>query len=70
MKKFETITEYEILTMAWIKLSEKIWREEERNEKFQKEHGRTNNISEYQLRKYREQRDEIHERILEIEEEK
>lgn len=67
MKDFKTITEHEILTMAWLELLEKIWREENRNEQFKKEYGRPCKISEYHIKRYREQSDEIHDRILEIE---
>lgn len=67
MKDFKTITEHEILRMAWFELLEKIRREEERNEQFKKEYGRPNSISEYHIRRLNEQSDEIHDRILEIE---
>lgn len=67
MKDFKTITEHEILGMAWYELLERIRREEERNERFKKEYSRPNSISEYNIRRFQEQADEIHNRILEIE---
>lgn len=67
MKEFKTITEHEILTMAWDKLLDRILKEEERNEQFKKEKGRPNNISEYHIKKLNEQIKEINNRILEIE---
>lgn len=66
MKKFETITEYEILRMAWIELLNRIIKEEEINDQFKKEYGRPNEISEYRLKKLNEQSDEIKRRMIEI----
>lgn len=66
MKNFETITEYEILSMAWIELINRYTKEEEKNDQFKKEHGRPNQICEYRLKKLNEQIDEIHSRIIEI----
>lgn len=67
MKEFKTITEHEILIMAWYKLLDRILKEEERNEQFKKEKGRPNSISEYHIKKLNEQIKEINNRILEIE---
>lgn len=50
MKEFKTITEHEILIMAWYKLLDRILKEEERNEQFKKEYGRPNRISEYHIK--------------------
>lgn len=66
MKNFETITEQEILRIAWSELLNRITREEERNEKFKKEYKRTNSICEYRIKKLNEQANEIYERMLEI----
>lgn len=66
MKKFETITEYEILSMAWIELINRYVKEEEKNDQFKKEYGRPNKTSEYRLKKLNEQADEIHRRMIEI----
>lgn len=67
MKDFKTITEYEILNMAWMELINRYVEEEERNDKFKKEYGRPNQICEYRLKKLDEQINEIHSRIIEIE---
>lgn len=66
MKNFETITEYEILEMAWIELITRYAKEEERNEQFKKEYGRPDQICEYRLKKIDEQANEIHSRMIEI----
>lgn len=50
MKDFETITECEILNMAWIELINRYVKEEERNDQFKKEYGRPNQICEYRLK--------------------
>lgn len=67
MKDLKTITEHEILRIAWFELLERERIEEERNEQSKKEYGRPNSISEYHIRRLNEQIDEIHDRILEIE---
>lgn len=67
MKDFKTITECEILNMAWMELLNRYVEEEERNDKFKKEYGRPNQICEYRLKKLDEQINEIHSRIIEIE---
>lgn len=67
MKNFETITEYEILNLAWIELLKSYIKEEERNDQFKKEYGRPNQICEYRLKKLDEQINEIHSKIIEIE---
>lgn len=66
MKDFETITEYEILEMAWVELITRFAKVEERNEQFKKEYGRPNQIYEYRLKKLNEQAEEIHRRMIEI----
>lgn len=67
MKEFKTITEHEILKMAWHELLDRILQEEKINEKFKKEKGRPNSICEYHIKKLNEQIKEIEQRILEIE---
>ena len=67
MKELKTITEHEILRMAWLELFERERIEEERNEQFKKEYGRPNRISEHHIRRLNEQIEEIHDRIIEIE---
>mgnify|MGYP004541323955 CR=1 FL=1 len=67
MKDFETITEYEILIMAWEELMNRYVKKEEKNNQFKIEYGRTNEIYEYQLKKLNEKIKEIEKRIIEIE---
>ena len=67
MKEFKTITEHEILKLAWFKLLDIRRREEEINEEFKKEYGKTDSISEYRMKKLNEKIEEIRDRILEIE---
>ena len=67
MKELKTMTEHEILTIVWLELLDRILEEEKINEQFKKEHGRTNSICEYHIKKLNEQIEEIQDRILEIE---
>lgn len=66
MKDFETITEYEILRMAWIEILNKITREEEIKEQYMHDYGRTPNITDKRLKKLNEQSEEIRKRMIEI----
>lgn len=67
MKEFETITEYQLLRLAYGSLLERITREEEINERTKKDLGRDNRICQHRLKTYNEQFEEIRARILEIE---
>ena len=69
MKELKTITEHEILKLAWFKLLDKMRRELEINEEFKKEYGKTDSISKYRMKKLEEQIEEIENRIVEIEKE-
>ena len=66
MKDFETITEYEILRMAWIELLNRIIKEEEIKEQYMHDYGRTPNITNKRLKKLNEQSEEIRKRMIEI----
>lgn len=66
MKDFETITEYEILRMAWIELLNRIIKEEEIKEQYMHDYGRTPNITDKRLKKLNEQSEEIRKRMIEI----
>ena len=66
MKELKTITEYQLLHLAYHALSERIVHEEEINER-KKELGRDNRISQSRLKMYNEQLAEVRGRILEIE---
>lgn len=67
MKEFKTIKEHEILEMVWLELLDRISEEKKINEQFKKEYGRPNSICEYDIKKLKEQIEEIEQRILEIE---
>lgn len=67
MKELKTITEYQILRLAYSSLLERIAHEEEINERTKKERGRDNRICQNRLKMYNEQLEEVRERILEIE---
>ena len=67
MKELKTITEYQLLHLAYHALTERIGHEEEINERTKKEHGRDNRICQSRLKMYNEQLAEVRERILEIE---
>ena len=66
MKELKTITEYQLLHLAYQALSERKVHEEEINER-KKELGRDNRICQSRLKMYNEQLAEVRERILEIE---
>ena len=65
--KFETISEYEILKHAYHHIMDKWLEGIERNEEYKKEHGRENKIERHWIDKYYEQRNELHEAILKLE---
>ena len=67
MKELKTMTEYQLLNLAYITLLEKIAREEEKNEITKKELGRDNFACQDRLRVYNEQFSELRDRIIEIE---
>ena len=67
MKEFTSITEYQLLKLAYNELLRRIDREEEINKQTQNELGRYNRSAQYKLKFYNEQLDEIRERIFELE---
>ena len=67
MKELKTITEYQLLYLAYHALTERIVHEEEINEGAKKERGRDNRICQSRLKMYNEQLAEVRERILEME---
>ena len=66
MRKFETISEREILSHAYFHIMDKWLERIEANDEFKKEHGRESRINRYWIDKYNEQMNELHEAILEI----
>lgn len=67
MKELKTMTEHQLLSMAYEILLRNIEHEENINERTKKELGRDNCICQNRLKKYNEQLAEVSERILEIE---
>ena len=67
MKELKTITEYQLLHLAYHALTERIVHEEEINERTKEERGRDNRISQSRLEMYNEQLEEVRGRMLEIE---
>ena len=67
MKDFNTITEYQILSLVYRSLLERISHTEEINERTKQESGKDNRICQIRLKVYNEQLEEIRERIIEIE---
>lgn len=67
MKELKTVSEYQLLKLAYYYLLEKMVHEEEINARIKKELGRDNHLCQDRLKMYNEQMDEIKERILEIE---
>lgn len=67
MKEFETITEYQLLKLAYIALLEKIAREKEENEITKKELGRYDFVCQARLKMYNKQFGELLDRIIELE---
>ena len=67
MKELNSITEYQMLFLASCELMRRIEHEEKIDRETQNEYGRHNRISTSRLKMYNEQLNEIHGRILEIE---
>ena len=67
MKKFESISEYEILKHAYYHIMDKWLKRIEANDEFKKEHGRENKIDRHRIDKYNAQMNELHDAICEIE---
>lgn len=67
MRKFETLTELEILNCAYANILAKWARTDDRNRKIIEETGKPNEITEFWLNKYRKQLDELHAEILRLE---
>ncbi|RGF38995.1 hypothetical protein DW050_11205 [Ruminococcus sp. AF42-10] len=67
MKELKTMSEYQLLSMAYEILLRNIEHQENKNERAKKEIGRDNCICQNRLKIYNEQLAEISERILEIE---
>lgn len=67
MKELKTMTEHQLLSLAYYSLLERIEHQENKNERAKKEIGRDNCICQNRLKMYNEQLAEISERILEIE---
>lgn len=67
MKDFNTITEYQILSLVYRSLLERISHTEEINDRTKQAEGKDNRICQIRLKVYNEQLEEIRERIIEIE---
>lgn len=67
MRKFESISEYEILKHAYYHIMDKWLKRIEANDEFKKEHGRENRIDRHWIDKYNAQMNELHDAICEIE---
>ena len=67
MKKFGSISEYEILIHAYYHIMDKWLKRIEANDEFKKEYGRENRIDRYWIDKYNTQMNELHDAICEIE---
>lgn len=67
MKELKTMTEHQLLSLAYCTLLEWIVHEENINERAKKEIDRDNCICQNRLKMYNEQLAEVRERILEIE---
>ena len=67
MKELKTLSEHQLLSMAYEILLRNIEHEEEINDRTKKKYGRDNCICQHRLHMYNEQLAEIGERILEIE---
>lgn len=67
MKKFESISEYEILKHAYYHIMDKWLKRIEANDEFKKEHGRENRIDRHWIDKYNAQMNELRDAICEIE---
>ena len=67
MKEFISITEYQLLSLAYNELVRRINKEEVINERTKREIGRDNRTCQNRLKMYNEQLEEIRERMIEIE---
>ena len=67
MKEFISITEYQLLSLAYTELFRRINKEEVINERTKREIGRDNRTCQNRLKMYNEQLEEIRERMIEIE---
>lgn len=67
MKEFISITEYQLLSLAYAELVRRISKEEVINERTKREIGRDNRTCQNRLKMYNEQLEEIRERMIEIE---
>ena len=67
MKKFESISEYEILEHAYYHIMDKWLKRIEANDEFKKEYGRESRIDRHWIDKYNAQMNELHGAICEIE---
>ena len=67
MRKFESISEYEILKHAYYHIMDRWLKRIEKNDEFKKEHGRENRIDLHLIDKYNTQMNELHDAICEIE---
>lgn len=70
MEDFKTISEYEILNIAYCSLLDLVSKTRDENEVFRKEYGRDNGLLQIRLNKLYKQCAEIKERILELEDNK
>ncbi len=66
MKELKTITEYQLLKLAYYSLLERIVHMEDVNKRAREEHGRDNCACQALLKKYNEQLEEVMERLHEI----
>lgn len=67
MKKFESISEKEILDAAYITILDRWLRRIDKSREYREEHGKESKIDTYWIEKYRAQLDELHDAIREIE---
>ena len=66
MTTFKTLTEKEILTHAWNNIAE-LWAREYDLCRTAEENGKTDEIAQRREQKYNEQLNEIHDRLIELE---
>lgn len=67
MKRFESISEKEILDAAYITILDRWLRRIDNSREYRVEHGKESKIDTYWIEKYRAQLDELHDAICEIE---
>ncbi len=67
MKRFESISEKEILDVAYITILDRWLRRIDKSREYREEHGEESKIDTYWIEKYRAQLDELHDAICEIE---